>query len=95
MSHIIRRGVSGLWRVLGRSGGEGLLRLHNYYRRGDTRQFLAPCEEGAMDGTVQERGAEMRGLHARIAPRFELAEPHRRALSYVRALLGPVTRENS
>jgi SRSO17 transposase len=33
-------------------------------------------------------------LHARIAPRFRRAEPRRRALAYLRCLLGPVERKN-
>ena len=33
-------------------------------------------------------------LHARVAGRFASAEPRRRALAYLRGLLGPVGRKN-
>ncbi len=47
-----------------------------------------------MHETVEGWGAELRGLHARIAPRFERAEPRRRARTYLQALLSPVARKN-
>ncbi len=47
-----------------------------------------------MHETVEDWGAELLGLHARIAPRFDRAEPRRRARAYVQALLSPVDRKN-
>jgi SRSO17 transposase len=38
--------------------------------------------------------ADLEALHARIAPRFTRPEPRRRALAYLRGLLGPVERKN-
>lgn len=38
--------------------------------------------------------AGLEHLHARIAPRFRRAEPRRRALAYLRCLLGPLERKN-
>jgi SRSO17 transposase len=37
---------------------------------------------------------DLGALHARIAPRFARPEPRRRALAYLRALLGPAERKN-
>jgi SRSO17 transposase len=37
---------------------------------------------------------ELEALHARIAPRFERAEPRRRALAYLRGLLSHAERKN-
>jgi SRSO17 transposase len=37
---------------------------------------------------------ELEALHARIAPRFERAEPRRRALAYLKGLLSSVERKN-
>jgi SRSO17 transposase len=47
-----------------------------------------------MQATVAGWGAELRGLQARIAPRFDRAEPRRRARTYLQALLSPVARKN-
>jgi SRSO17 transposase len=43
---------------------------------------------------VADWAGELDTLHARIAPRFERAEPRRRALAYLKALLSPVERKN-
>jgi SRSO17 transposase len=43
---------------------------------------------------VTDWAGELDALHARIAPRFERAEPRRRALAYLKALLSPVERKN-
>src|SRR5258705_1146976 len=43
---------------------------------------------------VGDWAGELEALHARIAPRFERAEPRRRALAYLKALLSPVERKN-
>jgi hypothetical protein len=43
---------------------------------------------------VQAWAAGLEGLHARIAGRFVRAEPRRRALAYLRGLLGNVDRKN-
>ncbi len=37
---------------------------------------------------------ELEALHARIAPRFERAEPRRRALAYLKGLLSSAERKN-
>src|SRR5260370_8390288 len=37
---------------------------------------------------------ELQALQARIAPRFERAEPRRRALAYLQGLLSPTERKN-
>ena len=37
---------------------------------------------------------ELRALHARLAPRFERAEPRRRALAYLKGLLSSTERKN-
>ena len=39
-------------------------------------------------------GAELDGVHARVAARFRRAEPRRRALAYLHGLLHPVERKN-
>src|SRR5215204_2348147 len=44
--------------------------------------------------TVAGWAAGLGALHARIAPRFGRAEPRRRALAYLRGVLGPVERKN-
>ena len=43
---------------------------------------------------VRAWAAGLEAVHARIAPRFARAEPRRRALAYLRGLLGNVTRKN-
>ena len=43
---------------------------------------------------VQAWASGLEALHARIAGRFARAEPRRRALAYLRGLLGAVTRKN-
>ena len=45
-------------------------------------------------GDVVGWAAELEALHARIAGRFARAEPRRRALAYLRGLLGPAERKN-
>jgi SRSO17 transposase len=47
-----------------------------------------------MQATIEGWEAALRVLHARIAPRFQRAEPRRRARRYVQALLSPVERKN-
>src|SRR5262245_28662507 len=44
--------------------------------------------------TVAEWARGLEAVHARIAPRFARAEPRRRALAYLRGLLGPAERKN-
>lgn len=43
---------------------------------------------------VDEWAGELETLHARIAPRFERAEPRRRALAYLKGLLSHAERKN-
>jgi hypothetical protein len=43
---------------------------------------------------VRAWAAGLEALHAPIASRFARAEPRRRALAYLRGLLGPVGRKN-
>src|SRR5260221_1412981 len=43
---------------------------------------------------VTDWAGELDALHAGIARRFERAEPRRRALAYLKALLSPVERKN-
>jgi hypothetical protein len=43
---------------------------------------------------VRAWAAGLEALHARISPRFARAEPRRRALAYLRGLLGNVVRKN-
>jgi SRSO17 transposase len=43
---------------------------------------------------VADWAGELDALHARIAPRFERAEPRRRARAYLKALLSPVEGKN-
>lgn len=43
---------------------------------------------------VGEWASELEALHARIAPRFERAEPRRRALAYLQGLLSHTERKN-
>lgn len=45
---------------------------------------------GEIDGWAQE----LEALHTRIAPRFERAEPRRRALAYLKGLLSHAERKN-
>ena len=42
---------------------------------------------------VDEWAGELEALHARIAPRFERAEPRRRALAYLKGLLSHAERQ--
>lgn len=44
---------------------------------------------------VEDWAEELEALHARIAPRFERAEPRRRALAYLQGLLSHTERKNS
>lgn len=51
----------------------------------------------AYEPSVAEVGdwaGELAALHARIAPRFERAEPRRRTLAYLKGLLSPAERKN-
>jgi SRSO17 transposase len=52
------------------------------------------ADEAADIQEVQAWAAGLDALHARIAGRFTRAEPRRRALAYLRGLLGNVTRKN-
>jgi hypothetical protein len=52
------------------------------------------ADEAAAVEEVQAWSAGLEGLHARIAGRFVRAEPRRRALAYLRGLLGNVGRKN-
>jgi SRSO17 transposase len=52
------------------------------------------ADEAADIQEVQAWAAGLNALHARIAGRFVRAEPRRRALAYLRGLLGNVTRKN-
>ena len=56
---------------------------------------MAEANEAAGDiEEVRAWAAGLEALHARIAGRFARAEPRRRALAYLRGLLGNVTRKN-
>jgi len=52
------------------------------------------ADEAADIQEVQAWAAGLEALHTRIAGRFARAEPRRRALAYLRGLLGNVTRKN-
>jgi SRSO17 transposase len=52
------------------------------------------ADEAADIEEVQAWAAGLQALHGRIAGRFTRAEPRRRALAYLRGLLGNVTRKN-
>jgi SRSO17 transposase len=52
------------------------------------------ADEAADIQEVQAWAAGLDALHARIAGRFTRAEPRRRALAYLKGLLGNVTRKN-
>jgi SRSO17 transposase len=52
------------------------------------------ADEAADIQEVQAWAAGLEALHARIAGRFVRAEPRRRALAYLRGLLGNVGRKN-
>jgi SRSO17 transposase len=52
------------------------------------------ADEAADIEEVRAWAAGLEALHARIAGRFVRAEPRRRALAYLRGLLGNVTRKN-
>jgi SRSO17 transposase len=47
------------------------------------------------EADVTEWASELQALHARFAPRFERAEPRRRALAYLKGLLSHAERKNS
>jgi SRSO17 transposase len=56
---------------------------------------VAEANEAAADiEEVRAWAAGLEALHARITGRFARAEPRRRALAYLRGLLGPVGRKN-
>jgi SRSO17 transposase len=52
------------------------------------------ADEAAEVQEVQAWAAGLQALHARIAGRFVRAEPRRRALAYLKGLLGNVARKN-
>ena len=56
---------------------------------------MLEADEAADIQEVQAWAAGLQALHARIAGRFARAEPRRRALAYLRGLLGNVGRKNS
>ena len=55
---------------------------------------MLEADEAADIEEIQAWAAGLDALHARIAGRFARAEPRRRALAYLRGLLGNVTRKN-
>ena len=55
---------------------------------------MLEADEAADIEEVRAWAAGLEALHARIAGRFVRAEPRRRALAYLRGLLGNVTRKN-
>ena len=55
---------------------------------------MLEADEAADVKEVRAWAAGLDALHARIAGRFVRAEPRRRALAYLRGLLGNVTRKN-
>ena len=55
---------------------------------------MLEADEAADIEEVQAWAAGLDALHARVAGRFARAEPRRRALAYLRGLLGPVGRKN-
>ena len=55
---------------------------------------MLEADEAADVQEVQAWAAGLDALHARIAGRFVRAEPRRRALAYLRGLLGNVGRKN-
>ncbi len=55
---------------------------------------MLEADEAADVDEVQAWAAGLQALHARIAGRFVRAEPRRRALAYLRGLLGNVPRKN-
>jgi hypothetical protein len=52
------------------------------------------ADEAAAIEEVRAWAAGLEAMHARIAGRFARAEPRRRALAYLRGLLGNVGRKN-
>jgi SRSO17 transposase len=63
-------------------------------RYGGQEEPVLEADEAADIKEVQAWAAGLDALHARIAGRFVRAEPRRRALAYLRGLLGNVTRKN-
>ena len=55
---------------------------------------MLEADEAADIQEVQAWAAGLQAVHARIAGRFARAEPRRRALAYLRGLLGNVGRKN-
>src|SRR6266487_1292831 len=55
---------------------------------------MLEADEAADLEEVQAWAAGLNALHARIAGRFVRAEPRRRALAYLKGLLGNVSRKN-
>jgi hypothetical protein len=67
--------------------------LAKLHRRGQEQPVLEADAAADLE-EVQAWAAGLNALHARIAGRFARAEPRRRALAYLRGLLGNVTRKN-
>jgi SRSO17 transposase len=63
-------------------------------RHGGQEEPVLEADEAADIQEVQAWVAGLQALHARIAGRFVRAEPRRRALAYLRGLLGNVARKN-
>jgi SRSO17 transposase len=63
-------------------------------RHGGQEEPVLEADEAADIQEVQAWAAGLDALHDRIAGRFVRAEPRRRALAYLRGLLGNVTRKN-
>src|SRR6266511_3599722 len=63
-------------------------------RHGGQEEPVLEADEAADIQEVQAWAAGLDALHARIAGRFVRAEPRRRALAYLKGLLGNVTRKN-
>jgi hypothetical protein len=61
---------------------------------GGQEEPVLEADEAADIEEVQAWVAGLDALHARIAGRFARAEPRRRALAYLRGLLGNVGRKN-
>jgi hypothetical protein len=61
---------------------------------GGQEEPVLEADEAADIEEVQAWAAGLDALHTRIAGRFTRAEPRRRALTYLKGLLGNVTRKN-
>ena len=58
------------------------------------RQHITPVGAQTTFIEVWRWGQELERLHARIAPRFARPEPRRRALAYLKGIVGSVERKN-